>query len=1032
MLGGRLSVAPGEGPVLRSRVVLEPLRPQAVQNVQRQVRTIARAAAKMQKHVLKAGAKQPSEVFSAAPCCTRLQCSEQHRDVDIYRLRKYFTGLSDSNQRDFVKQRTKLATAFEDIEQDVDMTGRRMYRMVLETPERLKHVLDKLESPKSHGHMLPLPTRDTQRVCKKFFLCAIQRSRNWAYPHCAPGNARPRAKWVAPGSRTTLARDFPLTPEAKTIMRDSPKTASVLSWFHEQAELHCMLPNASGTVLPFSTKHAAHAMYVMDEEGRANFEHCERSNEIYDNLQMVADESVDEHSLLRAAELHDRLAGQQIDGELDELSRGPEESSGEGDGARQETHIRRPRPGEAVEVEHCRERLKKSIYRYGNPLLGTTDQLAEAAGMHIASYTTFANLWRHSEHPRAHGHPDAPILKLRAWLPFAKCDQCMEHRSKKAGEKDPAARKVLDEEQRAHINFVKRERLSYRLRQLESISSNQYLSMIVDGADQAKYAMPYTCSKSHTSDAKWKVKMHLLGVIAHGYGAYVFTCPPNFAQGHNVTIQAIFEVLEEIKKEHNLVSLPETLYLQLDNTTKQNKGKWLMAFLALLVEAGTFRKIIVSFLPVGHTHEDIDQFFSRIAVVLRKKDAHSRVDLARIISKLSASSAFWGKVRLVRHWENVANVSGWLKGKVHKMPTITKWQQFKLCKDPDTARVLLMAREWPGDKGDYWGGLTSNQTDQPIWSCADVPNLLLEYADGQPTKPPSQEKIDKTNEDVLALMDHLRVSDESRADTVRLLEVFSTPARDLDFAWSRDHIESLLGGTNRNFVSGAAGSGNNANAVQDEWRVSNECTIVENCFYLMMPPAGALEPFWIAKARKRVIQDGEKMVHIQYWEPLTEARKPALERDYFRCEYGAAASCPSSMPVSKLPIVGIEEGFIAPLTFKVTSGKGIGKLVAGRKEENFNHIKWYIARWKAGSVMNLEPDEGMPAHLMPEGRIDIPAERVRKPSKKRKSASTSPIQDAPSTKKARNAQDPSAASSKKRKRTASPPHQLEKQSRNRN
>ena len=173
------------------------------------------------------------------------------------------------------------------------------------------------------------------------------------------------------------------------------------------------------------------------------------------------------------------------------------------------------------------------------------------------------------------------------------------------------------------------------------------------------------------------------------------------------------------------------------------------------------------------------------------------------------------------------------------------------------------------------------------------------------------------------------------------------------------------------------------------------------------------------------------MVHIQYWEPLAETRKPALERDYFRCEYGAAASCPSSMPVSKLPIVGIEEGFIAPLTLKVTSGKGIGKLVAGRKEENFNHIKWYIARWKAGSVMNLEPDEGMPAHLMPDGRIDIPAERVRKPSKKRKSASTSPIQDAPSTKKARNAQDPSAASSKKRKPTASPPHQLETQSRKR-
>ena len=66
------------------------------------------------------------------------------------------------------------------------------------------------------------------------------------------------------------------------------------------------------------------------------------------------------------------------------------------------------------------------------------------------------------------------------------------------------------------------------------------------------------------------------------------------------------------------------------------------------MEAGTFRKIIVSFLPVGHTHEDIDQFFSRIAMYLRTRDAHSRLELARIISHLHASSSDWGKVRLVK------------------------------------------------------------------------------------------------------------------------------------------------------------------------------------------------------------------------------------------------------------------------------------------------------------------------------------------------------------------------------------------------
>ena len=53
--------------------------------------------------------------------------------------------------------------------------------------------------------------------------------------------------------------------------------------------------------------------------------------------------------------------------------------------------------------------------------------------------------------------------------------------------------------------------------------------------------------------------------------------------------------------------------LQLDNsyTTKQNKGNGLFGFLAWLESAGIFRDIEVAFLPVGHTHSDIDQFFSR-------------------------------------------------------------------------------------------------------------------------------------------------------------------------------------------------------------------------------------------------------------------------------------------------------------------------------------------------------------------------------------------------------------------------------------
>ena len=61
---------------------------------------------------------------------------------------------------------------------------------------------------------------------------------------------------------------------------------------------------------------------------------------------------------------------------------------------------------------------------------------------------------------------------------------------------------------------------------------------------------------------------------------------------------------------------PRSLYLQMDNCACENKNKYVFAFCSLLVELGIFRKIKVSFQMVGHTHEDVDQMFSRYSTYL--------------------------------------------------------------------------------------------------------------------------------------------------------------------------------------------------------------------------------------------------------------------------------------------------------------------------------------------------------------------------------------------------------------------------------
>jgi hypothetical protein len=131
-----------------------------------------------------------------------------------------------------------------------------------------------------------------------------------------------------------------------------------------------------------------------------------------------------------------------------------------------------------------------------------------------------------------------------------------------------------------------------------------------------------------------------------------------------------------------------------------------------LVYVGVFKKVIVSFLPVGHTHEDIDQFFSRLCVGLRGKDALCWQDLADLI-KQAYMTPQGGKPSVDR-LTNVANISHWLEPYVNKMDGISQHRQFIVKWDRTTQQVVMRCRA-DTVKG-AWRGLKEN-TIQTEVSC---------------------------------------------------------------------------------------------------------------------------------------------------------------------------------------------------------------------------------------------------------------------------------------------------------------------------
>jgi hypothetical protein len=83
----------------------------------------------------------------------------------------------------------------------------------------------------------------------------------------------------------------------------------------------------------------------------------------------------------------------------------------------------------------------------------------------------------------------------------------------------------------------------------------------------------------------------------------------NVQLGANAQIHTVLLALEKILKEEGRI--PDITYIQIDGGS-ENISKVVMAMCELLVASGVTKKIVLSRLMVGHTHEDIDSKFALI------------------------------------------------------------------------------------------------------------------------------------------------------------------------------------------------------------------------------------------------------------------------------------------------------------------------------------------------------------------------------------------------------------------------------------
>ena len=152
--------------------------------------------------------------------------------------------------------------------------------------------------------------------------------------------------------------------------------------------------------------------------------------------------------------------------------------------------------------------------------------------------------------------------------------------------------------------------------------------------------------------------MHIVGVIIHGNPdkRYFFVVYPHLAGDSNLNVECIRLALHQHFKE---TGLRPNLYVVVDNAS-DNKSRWVLGSLAWLVAQGKVNQVELSMLPVGHTHEDIDQAFRIIANALIRAGFVGTIEQYMEI----IATAWTGERQYVQVISAVFDYKQWLTGVV--------------------------------------------------------------------------------------------------------------------------------------------------------------------------------------------------------------------------------------------------------------------------------------------------------------------------------------------------------------------------------
>ena len=238
------------------------------------------------------------------------------------------------------------------------------------------------------------------------------------------------------------------------------------------------------------------------------------------------------------------------------------------------------------------------------------------------------------------------VLAFRKSSSHACCTQCFKYMQYlHKGQASLAAKQEAARNWRAHLREQYHDRLLYwqlrwfsrqYRRQSPESSGASVLTIIIDSMDKSKLVWPqYAFQQPKSLAGLARPRMVLTAAIAHGWTVEFFLTDEEVtSHGASHFCDVLTKTLERVQEiaDREGREMPKHLCIQSDNTTSQAKNSLVGQYLAHLVGAGHFETCTLNFLPVGHTHEDIDLVFGiLLANVLRRYRVQCPEELCTMI-----------------------------------------------------------------------------------------------------------------------------------------------------------------------------------------------------------------------------------------------------------------------------------------------------------------------------------------------------------------------------------------------------------------